>query len=52
MKKMRLALALAATVVLVVIGQRGQTEQKVGRGQDAKVQNLNTERSEKESWFI
>lgn len=49
MKKLKIVLALAASIAVIAIGQRGQSVQKETRTQKAEVQGVD---SDTESWFI
>ena len=49
MKKIKILLALAASIAVIAIGQRSQQVQKDARTQKVEVQGVD---SEAESWFI
>ena len=49
MKKLKLALALAASIAMIAIGQRSQSVQKDAKTQKAEVQDVDPET---EAWFI
>ena len=49
MKKIKLWVALAASIAMIAIGQRSQNDQKDARTQKAQVEGVD---SDSEAWFI
>ena len=49
MKKIKVLVALAASIAMIAIGQRSQSVQKEAKTQKAEVQGVD---AETEAWFI